>query len=598
MNILFKLTTLSLLVSSSAMAQEETTAPTVVVTATRFADSPSDTLAATTVIKRDAINRMQATSIMDVLQAVPGITLTNQGGLGKTTSIHIRGTNSGHALVLVDGVTIGSATLGSVAIQDIPVDQIDRIEVVRGPQSSLYGSEAIGGVIQIFTRKGTRTEPHFSLGAGSQNTLRMTTGFSVGDSRSWFNLDVSALNSKGINATKGNEPDADGYRNTSTTLRAGHRFNNGAELNLHGLQAQGRNEFDGSWQNENTFVQQAIGANLRLPVTRLWLAELSLGTSADKSNNYLNGAFKSNFETRRNKVSLLNNFILTTEQMIGIGIDYQDDRVDSNTAYTVSSRHNTGLFAQYQASLGAHDLQASLRQDDNQQFGQHNTGSLNYGYGITERLRLVASHGTAFKAPSFNDLYSPWGGNATLRPEQSTSSELGLTGKYATGHWAVRGYHTEIKDLIPWIETSPGIWEAKNITARINGIEASSSVNLAHWQINAAVNLLDPRDATNDKLLPRRARETATVSADRSFGNLKAGLSVHGESARYDDAANTTSLGGFTTVDLRAEYAIAPHWIAGGRLANLFDKEYTTAYNYHQPGRNVFFTLRYVPAAK
>lgn len=237
----------------------------VVVTASRIAETADQALASVTVITREDLERGQVPSVEDALRTVAGITVSRNGGRGKNASVFLRGAESDQVLVLIDGIKVGSATVGQTAFQDIPIEQVERIEIVRGPRSSLYGSEAIGGVIQIFTRRGGGTlRPYASLGTGSHSTATVLAGVQGGGERSWYNLSFSNLDTQGFNACSppnafsgcfALEPDRDAYRNRSYSLRAGHRFQNGMEVDVHALRAEGENEFDGTFVNESKTVQ-------------------------------------------------------------------------------------------------------------------------------------------------------------------------------------------------------------------------------------------------------------------------------------------------------------------------------------------------------
>ncbi len=581
----------------------------LVVTATRTAQTADDTLSSVTVITRKDIERQQARSVQDLLRGVPGVDVVNNGGAGKASSLFLRGTESDHVLVLIDGVKTGSATLGTTAFQHIPVEQIDRIEIVRGPRSSLYGSEAIGGVIQIFTRKGGGTlTPFFSLGGGRYGTLDASAGLSGGGDRGWFSASVSAASTDGFNACDGKpspggagcytvEPDKDGYDNRSASLRGGYRFASGIALDLHALYAKGKTEFDGSYVNEAESVQQVLGGSLQLDPLDMWHLTLAAGRSWDDSDNFLNGTFMSRFRTERDTVTLQNDFAVADDHLLTVGADYQDDRVSGTTAYAVDSRDNLGVFTQYQGWLGAHDLQLSMRRDDNQQFGKHTTGGAAWGYAWNPDLRLTASYGTAFKAPTFNELYYPGYGNPGLSPEKSRSLELGLAGKTGWGRWSLNVYQTRVDDLIAFDASTfaPG-----NIDqARIRGLEAVLGTRVGQWELNTNLTLLDPQNrsagANNGNVLPRRARQSFRLDADRDFGRYRLGATVLAAGKRYDDLANTRELAGYATVDLRAEYSMDKDWRLQARVENLFDKDYETAAYFNQPGRSLYLTLRYQP---
>lgn len=578
----------------------------VVVTATRTAQTADETLASVTVITREEIERRQAQSVPDVLRGAPGVEIVNNGGPGKATSVSLRGTESDHVLVLVDGVKVGSATLGTAAFQDIPVEQIERVEIVRGPRSSLYGSEAIGGVLQIFTRKGGGAyQPFFSIGGGSYRTSNASAGIAGGGERGWFNASASGLDTQGFDACDpdgpafcpASESDDDGYRNLSGSLRAGYRFDNGAEMDVHALRAEGSNEFDGSDVNESEALQEVLGANLTFSPAALWQASLAAGRSRDRADNFKDGDFQTRFDTRRDSFSFQNDVSVATDHLLTLGADYQDDRVDSTSGYAVASRDNTGLFAQYQGMLGAHDLQLSLRRDDNEQFGEHDTGGAAWAYALNETLRLTASYGTAFKAPSFNELYFPGYGNPDLRPETSRSLEFGLRGQPDWGRWALTAHETRVDDLIA--HDASAFAPANIGEARIRGIEAIVGNRLGRWDLNASLTLLDPEnrsDGPNDgNVLPRRARQSLRLDADRALGRYRFGATVFAAGKRYDDLDNSEELSGYATVDLRAERALARDWRLQARIENLLDEDYETAAAYNQPGRSLFVTLRYQP---
>lgn len=583
-----------LLSSSVVLADQAASLSPVIVTATRTAETADETLASVTVISREDIERSQAQMLPEILRSVPGLSVVNNGGLGQSSSVFLRGTNSDDVLVLIDGIKVGSATLGSYSFQDLPLSQVERIEVVRGPRSSLYGSEAIGGVIQIFTRKGRgELKPRFSVTAGSHNTLRSDAGLSGGDADGWFNLGISALRTDGIDVKQDGETDRDGYDNRALTLRAGREFGDSSEVELHWLRADGEADFDGSFQNSGESTQQVLGARLSTALTDNWQSSLQLGRSWDDTDSFLNGVFSSRFDTVRDNVSWQNDVALGLAGLLTLGLDYQNDKVSSNEAFNVTERDNKGLFTQYQTTLGQHELIASLRSDDNEQFGRHNTGSLAWGYVLANDLRLSASYGTAFKAPSFNELYYPGYGNPDLGPEESRSLEVGVSGPVGEGRWAVNVYETRIDDLIAYDASIFGPANIQN--ARIRGIETVLSQSLGAWRFNANLTLLQPEDTDTGNDLPRRPREALQLDLDRQFGALGLGASLHAESSRYDNLSNSTKMDGHTTLDLRARYAVARDWSVQARVTNLFDDQYETAASYNEEGRTFFVTLAYQP---
>jgi len=605
----------------SALAHGATTdLDKVVVTGTRTEVALEDSLVPAQVITREEIERSQARSLVDLLKGRAGLGYSNQGGLGKLTTFNIRGTESDHVLVLVDGIRIGSATAGLAMFQDLPVDQIERVEIVRGPRSSLYGSEAIGGVIQIFTRRGgpglTR---HLRIGGGSHGLREASGGFGYRGERGWIGADAAYQETDGINACRGSgtlfqgcftdEPDDDGYRNVSLNVRGGYRLTDTLVLEGHALNADAFNEFDGSIYggNEGDNVQQVLGGKLAWTPSARTTVTAQVGRASDKSDNHFADAaagtrtYVSTFDTRRDTASLQGDVAFGERHLLTAGADWQRDEVTSSVDYVndttgvpVDSRDNTGVFVEYQGRFGAQQVQASVRNDDNDQFGSHVTGNLGWGLGFGKGFRLSATAGTGFKAPTFNDLYYPWSGNALLEPERSKSLNLGLAQYGDAWNWALDVYETRIDDLI----ALDANWLPDNIEkARIRGAELTGAVTVAGFDIAAQVSHVDPRNRTaggnHGNLLARRARNTARVDVDRAFGGFRIGLTANGASHRYDNAANTVRLAGYGTLDLRLEYAITDAWSVQARAGNVFDREYETIAWYNQPGREYGLSLRY-----
>jgi len=598
-----------MLLSAQSTFAFESDSLNIIVTATRTAETTDETLAAVTVITRNDIERLQVSSVQSLLQGIAGINIANNGGAGKATSLFFRGTESDHMLVLIDGIKVGSATLGTTAFQHIPVEQIERIEVVRGPLSSLYGSEAIGGVIQIFTRKGgAETKPFFSIGGGSYDTYNASLGVSGGGERGWYSLSASGYDTKGFNACNGKpspggagcftvEPDEDGYSNLSGSLRAGYRFESGLEVDAHALQTNADTEFDGGFVNESESVQKVLGGSVRFSPLDIWQISLVAGSSQVESDNFKDSVFKSRFETERNTLSLQNAISITDDHLLTLGVDNQKDQVGGTTTYAVTSRDNQGIFAQYKGVMAAQAIQLSLRQDDNEPFGEHNTGNAAWAYTLVNDLRINASYGTAFKAPTFNELYYPGYGNASLQPEKSRSVEFGLREKTSWGRWSSSIYETRIEDLIAF---DASIFAPGNINqARIRGLEVILAAQLESWDFATNFTLLDPENRSNGtnrgNALPRRAKQSFRLDASSHVGQYTVGTTLFAENKRYDDLANTRELSGYATVELRVEYELAKDWLLQARVENLFDKDYETAAFFNQPGRGLYMTLRYQP---
>lgn len=587
-----------------------------VVTATRSEQPVRASLAATTVIDRAAIERSQASSVPELLRKVPGVTLSNNGGPGKNTTLFMRGSESDHVLVLIDGVKVGSVSAGLTAFQDLPVELIERIEVVRGPRSSLYGSEAIGGVIQIFTRKGHgegAAKPWFSAGYGTHDSYQGSAGVAGGDEQAWYNLGVSSQDTDGINAKKPErfdssiyEADSDGYRNVSGNFRAGYKFDSGLELDGSVLRTKAHNDYDGIYDDWDTgsrigfrsnadVNQTVLGGRARYSPLEPWTVTLQIGRSDDKTSDYRDGIFDTRIDTRRDSAAWLNDLSLADGHTLTAGVDWQHEQVSSNKEFGGDSRLNKGWFAQYMGEYGQQDWQLSLRRDDNEQFGTHDTGSAAWGYAFTDELRFSLSYGTAFKAPSFNELYYPNYGNPNLDAETSESFEMGLFGQYGWGHWSANLFRSHVDDLIAYDSVIQG---PSNIgKARIDGLELVLGSQWLGWDWNANATFLDAENrdhgsnAGNE--LPRRPQQSFNLDLDRRIGRFGLGATLHAEGRSYDDLANRNKVAGYATLDLRGEYWLNEEWRLQAKVTNLLDADYETALDYNQPGQAVFFSVRY-----
>jgi vitamin B12 transporter len=592
----------SFFTTATAMAADELEA--VVVTAARVEQPISEVIGSVTVITRKEIEQRQVQSVQDLLRGENGIDIANNGGLGKASSIYLRGANSSQTLILVDGVRLGSATLGLTSIEFIPVDQIERIEIVRGPRSSLYGSDAMGGVIQIFTRKNNGVSA--SVGAGSYSTQNYSAGFGMQGETLRFNVNGNYVQSGGFNACNNGggcfttEPDNDGFRNSSGTARVGYTFGKVADLELSTLYAQGLTEFDGSFVNETRFRNTAPSARLRITPVEALNITLSGGITQDRSDSFKNGVYKSRFNTEKRNAAAQIDWQVGQHDIM-VGGDYLNDIVDSDTAFVISERDNTGVFAQYLGKLGAHELSASARHDDNEQFGTHNTGNLGWKWFVLERaLTINAGWGKAFHAPSFNDLYYPYGyGNPTLLPERSQSYELGVSGQQQWLNWSLQAYQTQVNDLIAYNSA----FLPDNISkARLQGVELTLSGNWNNLTAGVNYTAQDPRNrapgANFDHLLARRARQSGRIDVGYNFGAVQVGSTINVVGKRFDDLANNIALPGYTTVDFKADVTLCKGFALQAKLGNFFDRQYETTRYYNQEGRSVYLTLRYQPESK
>lgn len=598
---------MGLLAGSVSLVHAEQYLPEVVVTAARTAQTVDQTLASVSIITRQDIEQSQAVDLPDLLRGTAGVDLTRSGGAGQTASVFVRGTESDHTLVLIDGVKISSATLGTSAIQHLPLAQIERIEIVRGARSALYGSEAIGGVIQIFTRKAKLGKPQIQaqLGVGSDNHYQTSLHASHHLATSWLSITANHDQTDGFNACQGSfsagcftiEPDDDGYKNSSFNINGGYQFDDDNKIELQAMRTQGNVEFDSSFGgNETDFVEQILSAHFESVVTESWISQFKISNFMSEQDTFGGNALQpSQFDTERYQFSWKNDVFIGDHHMVNFGYDFQDETVKSDTAYLQTARNNQGFFAQYQAQFDTFSAITSVRYDDNQQFGNYSTGHISLGYALSPHLRLMAAYGTAFKAPTFNELYYPNFGNADLEPEEADSYELGVLGQGLGYQWSVNLYRTDIEKLIAtsYNPDSQSFFADNVDEAEITGIDASLKWQWQQWTLNTQLSWLNPEDKTTGLLLARRAEQFGKIAILRALGDMQLGIEWIAQSHRFDDQANQTRLAGYGLLNLTARYQLRPNWSFHLKLNNVLDKEYELARQYNTEGRSVFATVRY-----
>lgn len=603
----------SILIASSAVASDEAAQhETVVVTANRVATTADETIASVTVISQEEIQRSQARSLPELLQSRSGVYFGSNGGRGALSSAFVRGTNSDHVVVLVDGVKIGSATSGSISWQSLPLSQIERVEFVKGPRASLYGSEALGGVVQVFTKTGTdKASKSVSVSAGNLGTVLGSADYSNSVGKLRYSLGLSAETTQGYDSCDAeagtafagcftDEPDNDGYDNKAAHVNLAYRLGAETELSFTGLESADELEFDGGFQNESESRTSVYGLGLNHSLMSNWFMDLKLNHSEDRSDNFKDGVYTGSFDTKRHLASLINEFSLNDSARLLLAVDFQKDHVDSSTNYAETERENFGYVAQYMDKHGAHGYEISARYDDNEQFGAAKTGSIGYGYAISENLSAMASFGTAFSAPKFNDLYYPGSGNPDLRPEESRSFEAGLRWSDESLSWSASAYKTVIDDLITYVY-NPATMSGTNVNlnkAKIRGIDLDVTSQLTTaFGAALAVSLLKAEDASggaNDgNSLVRRPASSARLSFFYDVNAWKHTAEFQVAGSAYDNPANTRVIEAHRLLNLMTDYQLTESLSIAAKVENVFDSSIETASYYAQPPRSFLLTLRY-----
>lgn len=576
--------------------------PDVVISANRQVQARNDSSAANTVFTRDNIDRLQPSSVTDLLSRVPGVQVARTGGRGSLPGIFIRGTKSAQSLVLVDGQRIANTTSGDSGLQYLNVDQIERVEVLRGSRSVIYGSDAIGGVIQIFTRRnaGQGLQPRLKLGFGSNNTWERSLGLSGGDERTRFNLGASLDETAGIDWSHASFPsdrDHDAYRNKSLSLNLSHEFSDELEVGFNLLDSRGKSEYDNSFGRYDFATGQSVGqkpytdytvssasAYIDAQLNEAWQTRVELGHSEnrDTKRDKLSPDF-SVFNTYRDSINWQNDLTLDQQNSLILGGDWYEDRFHGSTTFSENSRWNRAEFIQHRFKGEWFSTELGLRHDDNQQFGAQNSWSGTLTLPVNSDNDVLLSYSEGFRAPTFNDLYypDPQYSNPNLQPETSKSYELQWRSQLSDStRLEASLYRTDLKDAIILDGGKP-----QNVaTARINGFEAALKQELFGWQGNLGLSIIDPRDRTSGHTLARRARRTLNLDLDRQFDQLSLGASWQAISSSYDAEDNKNRLAGYYLVGLRSGWALSREVALSLKVDNLLDRRYTRAwYSYNDP---------------
>ncbi|MDC5703196.1 TonB-dependent receptor [Vibrio europaeus] len=589
--------------ASLSYAQEASSDETMVVTANRFEQSADSVLAPVSVVTREDIEKMQAQSALDVLKTLPGVELSYQGTKANTNSIFIRGTSSRHTLVLVDGVRINSATAGGASVGLIPVNAIEKIEVVRGPRAAVYGSDALGGVISITTKpkSGSVHEAKATFGSNSyaQQSWRSVGDISEKTKGSFF---VNNEKSKGYKVSS-SAPDSDRHGFDAQTILGSltHTYSSSVELFFTGYYQQGLVEYAGfSSKSESDRENYTFAGGVNYS-SENWLSQLQLSTdkgySADgKADGGASG--KASITTKRNSASWVNTYTGLENSAINLGVDYYQEKAQrggTNTSdYSDNKKTNTGVFITGFTQLSDLTLEASLRNDRDSAFGNHTTWNLGAGYSLTEAIELVGSYGTAFKAPTFNDLYYPTSGNPDLKPETSKSLEFGVKGYHELVDWSVTTYRTDIEDMIAWAPIAPGssVYKPSNVeNAQIKGIELELGFETGPINHKLIGDWKDPKDTKKNTQLIRRAKENYKWVGTYSADAVDVSLIANYVGKRYD--SSLYELEAYSTADAAVTYRVTDKFTTGLRVSNMFDKGYETAKGYPAAEREWYLNASY-----
>lgn len=600
------------------LAQTSPTAPALretVVTATRVEQPLSDLVADVSIVDRETIESSGATGVADVLARLPGIEISRTGGIGNATNVFLRGTNSQHTAVYIDGVRVDTQTVsGGAPWEAIPLSQIDRIEVLRGPAAAIYGSDAIGGVIQLFTRKGEGgIAPYVSVGIGRRNTRRIEAGVSGAAGAFDYSLGVTREKSDGFNVrpVRGYNPDRDDYRSTSGNARLGFQINRDHRIDATLLASNMNSGYDDTnlgvaarADDRNKYQLRTAGLSWSAQWTDVWRTRL---TVSDSDTKYKTEPSFYATETQLRNYLFQNEFRFGPH-LLSAALERREDQLknapDASSRGLDRERSQNGLALGYGFAQGPHTIQLNVRHDDDSEFGGQNTGSAAYGFAITPQWRATASAGTSFRAPTLYQRFSQYG-NASLEPEEGRNVELGLRWSEGASNAGVVVYRNRVSNLISFdgssfacsatVGSRFGGCYANTARAEYQGLTLSAGHRIGDMTLRASADFQDPRDLNTDKQLARRARRHGVLGADWAVAGWTLGAEVQTSSMRYDDAANTRRLGGYTLLNLVASTRLTPSLTLIARLDNAGDKDYQLARTYATAGRTAYVGLKWAP---
>ena len=593
-----KKTALSLAVASSLFslgaAAEATGVNTqvddvIVVTASRTTQEKFDVLASVDVFDRADIERIQPESVADLLSRVAGISTTVSGGRANQTSLFVRGGNSDHLLILVNGVRVGSATLGTKDLSAIALNLIDRVEIVKGPRAALWGADAIGGVIQIFTRQLGHGEAQIGATLGHDNFQQAYATVGLGNESHNYTLTVSGERANGFDVQPGSESDADGYNHRGISLAGGSKFSETYQLNISGQFETGNTQFDSSFGgNESDHNNHSLLFNNQFSLENGQL-DINYANSRDHGETFGNNATPTLFETKREQINALTQLAVSQDTELLLGVDFLSERVNSTTEFQESTRETYAAFATGRHQLGKVKLEASVRHDEIVDIDSETTFNLSAGYQLSQQWLVALNHGTAFKAPSFNELYFPlqfgFIGNPNLVSEHARNTEL-LT-RYNSPNYSVEVtlYNTDFTNLIGSGSTADGTSTTVNINeVEIQGIELTAEAQLFGADHRLTLNHVDAEDQSNQQQLTNRPYFTANYAINFSFDRLNLGADIQHKGGNASGFSRT-DLSAYTLFNLTANYQVNDDLRVNAKVSNLGDKNYQSNANFNADGR-------------
>ena len=582
---------------------QDNNSDTMVVTANRFQQPVNTVLAPTSVVTREDIERWQAKSVTEVMSRLPGVDIAQNGGLGTSSATYIRGTESRHVLVLIDGIPLNDAGISnSPDLSQIPLSLIQRIEYIRGPRSALYGSDAIGGVINIITG---RDNPggEISAGVGShgyqtydgsfQQVFDQTKVTMAGNYTYTHGFDIDAQDAP-------RQPDNDGFMSKSLYGSVEHQISDNWSGFVRGFGYDNRTAYDGIdsfTADGRPDTRQLYSQNWDTGLSfnqDIYQSQLTVGYGRSKDLNYdpKKGRYadSATMDDVKQYTAQWVNTVTVGHGDVSAGLDWKKQQTQAGTGYLDNGykQHNTGVFLSAMQQVNSVTLEAAARNDDDSNFGNHSTWQTSAAWEFIDGYRVIASYGTAYKAPTMSQIHSATYGNPNLNPEESEQWEGGFEGLTGPVNWRVTAYRNDIDNLI---ESDPDTYRYYNVAkARIEGVEATARFDTGLLSHQISYDYVDPRNAKTNEVLIRRSKQQVKYQLDTQLYDFDWNLAYRYLGVRYDEdfssyPSRKVKMGGVSLWDISASYPITSNLTVRGKIANLFDKDYETVYGYQTAGR-------------
>ncbi|GHF79018.1 TonB-dependent receptor domain-containing protein [Thalassotalea marina] len=580
----------------------------ITITANRTATNADDVLVSQVVITRADIEKIQAKSVLDVLATVAGIDIAANGGRGQNSSVFMRGANSDHTLVLVNGVRVGSATLGSTNLNEIAPELIERIEIVKGPRAALWGSDSIGGVVQIFTRKLDGGEHFVNATVGSEGYNKLGAGIGIDHGDGFTSVSVNREESNGFDVKDDAETDNDGFKYESLAINGQQQVSDALALTWLAQVEEGETEYDSSYQNKSDVSNYLwnIGAAYSTTVNgKANNTKVSLSQSRSSNINYGNSFKKANgsvFDTRRSQLSVVNHTELATNWQLNLGADFYDESLKGSDTFSQNQRDVSGYFAHTVYNQDALTYELAVRYDDVETVDSETTYNASVGYEFSEDTRIVVSTGTGFKAPTFNDLYYPekWGsiGNQDLLSETSETVEINFTTLFSDVAVSFNLHQTDVDNLIKWdgAVRDDGLATPANIEeVEIQGAELGLKYPASHGTHQLNVSYIDAEDVAKNRQLARRSKNLANYKFTTEVADADLYFEWQYKGKRYDDpwGKPRLTLDSYQLINLGASYPLSDKLKIEAKINNAFNEQYQTTNNYFSQDRTVYFGVSY-----